>query len=236
MKDGEHHGHEETTMTEKMQRRFWLLHLSRTVTPAVVIVVLLGLASSAGAAPPSSVALNIAEYALASATHDQPAHVVTAADVSNAAGINTVNTTSLYVLINLDDVFGYSRLVLFFEEKPFADVCVNFPDTVGGPPRIIACPHQAQGLWQGRAGALSTSDRAVADAAARGHAVSGADVVAAAKIYHVTLLHKPTFSAGQGGTVKFTTLVEMGLHTKFTVNNCVQLPKTAFGIPFEVAC
>jgi hypothetical protein len=236
MKDGEHHGHEETTMTEKMQRRFWLLHLSRTVTPAVVIVVLLGLASSAGAAPPSSVALNIAEYALASATHDRPAHVVTAADVSNAAGINTVNTTSLYVLINLDDVFGYSRLVLFFEEKPFADVCVNFPDTVGGPPRIIACPHQAQGLWQGRAGALSTSDRAVANAAARGHAVSGADVVAAARIYHATLRHKPTFLAGQGGTVKFTTLVEMGANTKFTVNNCVRLPKTAFGIPVEVAC
>jgi len=33
-----------------------------------------------------------------------------------------------------------------------------------------------------------------------------------------------------------TTLIEMGANTKFTVNNCVRLPKTAFGIPFEVAC
>ena len=223
-------------MTAKTQRRNSFRHLARTVTPAAVVVVLLGLASPLGAATPSSVALNIAEYALATATHDRPVHVVTAADVSNAAGINTVNTKSLYVLISLGDVFGYSRLVLFFDEKPFADICVDFPNKVGGPPRIIACPHQAQGLWQGRAGALSTSDRAVANAAARGHAVSGADVVAAARIYHATLRHKPTFLAGQGGTVKFTTRVEMGANTKFTVNNCVRLPKTAFGIPVEVAC
>src|ERR1035437_372564 len=212
----------ETTMTAKMQRRIWLRHFPRTVTPAVVIVVLLGLGTPADGSTPSSIALSIAEYALATATHDGPAHVVTAADVSNAAGINTVNTRSLYVLINLGDVFGYLRLVLFFDQKPFADICVDFPNTVGGPPRIIACPHQARGLWQGRAGALSVSDRAVADAAARGHAVSGADGVAATKNYHVTLLHKPTFLAGQGGTVKFTTLVEMGANTKFTVNNCVQ--------------
>jgi hypothetical protein len=83
---------------------------------------------------------------------------------------------------------------------------------------------------------LRVSDRAVAYAASRGHAVSGADVVAAAKIYHLTLLHKPTFLAGQGGNVKFTTLVEMGANTKFTVNNCVRMPQTAFGIPVEVAC
>jgi hypothetical protein len=50
------------------------------------------------------------------------------------------------------------------------------------------------------------------------------------------LVHKPTFRAGQGGVVTFSTLVEMGGNTKFTVNNCVSLPKTAFGIPVEVAC
>jgi hypothetical protein len=99
----------------------------------VVIVVLLGLGTPADASTPSSIALSIAEYALATATHDRPAHVVTAADVSNAAGIDTVNTTSLYVLINLGDVFGYSRLVLFIDQKPFADICVDFPNTVGGP-------------------------------------------------------------------------------------------------------
>jgi hypothetical protein len=182
------------------------------------------------------VALGIAEYALATAAHDSPAHIVTAADVTNAAGINTVNTTGLELLINLNDVFGYSRLVLFFEPKTFADICLNLPDTDGGAPKIISCPHQAQGLWNSYAGALGVSNRAIADAAATGHAVSGADVVAAAKVYHLTLHHKPTFRAGQGGKVEFTTLVEMGLNTKFTVNNCVQLPKTAYGLPVEVPC
>jgi hypothetical protein len=133
MNDGEHHGYEETTMTAKTQRRISFRHLSRTVTPAVVVVVLLGLGSPVGAATPSSAALNIAEYALATATHDRPVHVVTAADVSNAAGINTVNTKSLYVLINLSNVFGYSRLVLFFDEKPFADICVDFPTKLAVP-------------------------------------------------------------------------------------------------------
>jgi hypothetical protein len=66
--------------------------------------------------------------------------------------------------------------------------------------------------------------------------VSGADVVAAAKVFHATLRHKPTFLAGQGGRVEFTTQIEMGLNTKFTVNNCVQLPKTAYGIPVSVPC
>jgi hypothetical protein len=206
------------------------------VTPAVVLVVLLGIGSPAGASTSSSAALRIANYAVATATHDNPAHIVTAADVSNAAGINKVNTSSLELFINLGDVFGYSRLVLFFQPKSYADICLNFPDTVGGVAKIISCPHQAQGLWSSRAGALSVSNRAIAAAAATGKAVSGANVVAAAKIYGVTLRHKPTFRAGQGGKVEFTTLVEMGLNTKFTVNNCVQLPKTAYGLPVEVPC
>jgi hypothetical protein len=182
------------------------------------------------------VALSIAEYALATATHDRPTHVVTAADVSNAVDINTVNTENLVLTINLGDVFGYSRLVLLIDQKTFANICINFPNTVGGAPRIISCPHQAQGLWNSYGGALGASDRAIAAAAAAGYAVSGADVVTAAKAYHLTLAHKPTFLAGQGGKVEFTTLVEMGAHTKFTVNNCVQLPETAFGLPLQVAC
>jgi hypothetical protein len=197
---------------------------------------LLGLGSPVGASTPSSVALSIAEYALATATHDRPAHVVTAADVSNAVGINTVNTTNLIPLINLGDVFGYSRLVLLVDQKNFADICINFPNTVGGAPSIISCPQQAQGLWNSHAAALGASNRAIAAAAAAGHAVSGAHVVTAAKAYRLTLVHMPTFLAGQGGKVEFTTLVEMGASTKFSVNNCVQLPKTAYGIPQQVAC
>jgi flavin reductase (DIM6/NTAB) family NADH-FMN oxidoreductase RutF len=223
-------------MMTRKRRRSWPRRISRTLTPAVAIVVLLGMGSPVGASTYSSVALRIAEYALATAAHEKPADVVTAADVSNAVGINTVNTANLETLINLGDVFGYSRLVLFFEPKTFADICLHFPDTVGGAPKIISCPHQAQGLWNSRAGALGASDRAIADAAATGHAVSGADVVAAAEIYELTLRHQPTFRAGQGGKVEFTTLVEMGLNTKFKVDNCVQLPKTAYGIPVEVAC
>jgi hypothetical protein len=205
------------------------------LAPAATIVVLLSLGSPVGAATSSSVALRIADYALGTATHDSPAHVVTAADVSNAAAISTVNTKGLDPLINLGDVYRYPRLVLFFDEKPFADICVNFPDTVGATPKIIPCPNEARGLWMARGGALSVSNRAIADAAANGDAVSGADVVAAAKIDEATLRHKPTFLAGQGGTVEFATLVEM-VNTKFTVDNCVRLPKTAFGIPVEVPC
>jgi hypothetical protein len=207
----------------------------RAVTPAVALAVVLGVGNPVGASTSKSVALRIAQYAVATATHDNPAHVVTAADVTNAAGIDTVNTSNLFVLINLDDVFGYSRLVLFFDQKPFGDICLNLPDTIGGAPTIIKCPHQAQGLWDSRAGALLVSNRAIAAAAVAGQAVSGADVVAAAKRFGIPLRYKPTFRAGQGGKVEFTAPAEVG-NTKFTVNNCVRLPKTAYGIPVEVPC
>lgn len=225
----------EESIVKELKRRSWYLRVARSVLPFAIIVSLLGVGSSVGASP-SSVALRIAQYAVATASHDRPAHVVTAADVSNAAGINTVNTTNLVLLINVGDVFGYSRLVLLFQEKPFADICLNLPNVVGARPRIIKCPHQAQGIWSSRAGALGASNRAIATAAASGRAVSGSDVVAAAKIYGVILRHKPTFRAGQGGRVEFSTLVEMGRNSKFTVNNCIELPKTAYGIPVEVPC
>jgi hypothetical protein len=203
----------------------------------VTVAVLLGLGSPVGASSSSSsVALRIADYAVATASHDIPARVVSAADVSNAAGINTVNTTNLFLLINVGDVFGYSRLVLFFDEKPFKDICLDLPDTVGGAPMFIACPRQARALWDTHGGALAVSNRAIAAAAASGHAVSGADVVAAAKIYRLKFRHKPTFLAGQGGQVVFTTPVVMGADTKLTVNICVRLPKTAYGIPVWVPC
>ena len=223
-------------MTRPQRRRSWPQRGAHSLLPAMAIAVLLGVGSPAGASPPSSVALRIAQYAVATATHDRPAHVVTSADISNAASISTVNTTSLDPVINVGDLFEYPRLVLFLDQKTFANICLNMPDTVGGAPKVIPCPHQAQGLWSGRAGALAVSNRAISAAAARGRAVSGSDVVAAAKIYGVTLGHKPTFAAGQGGVVQFSTLVEMGLNTKFTVKNCVRFPKTAYGIPEPVPC
>ena len=221
----------------KLQLRHSWTRISRTLVPAVTMVVLLGVGSPVGASSSSSsVALRIADYAVSTATHDIPAHVVTAADLSNAAGINTVNTTNLFLLINVGDVFGYSRLVLFFQEKPFADICLNLPDKVGGAPKIIPCSRQVRALWDTHGAALAISNRAIAAGAATGHAVSGADVVGAAKVYHLTLRHKPTFLAGQGGKVDFTTTAVMATNAKVTVDNCVQLPKTAYGIPVWVPC
>jgi hypothetical protein len=197
---------------------------------------LLGLGSPVAAVTPPWVALSIAKYAVATATHDRPAHVVTAAEVSNAVGLTSVNTKNLSLLFNLGDVFGFSRVILLFDQKPFSDTCIDFPNTVGGAPRVIPCPHQAQGLWNSRPGVMNASGDAIAAAAARGEAVSGADVVKANAAWHLSLVPTPTFAAGQGGKVKFGTLVEMPPNLKFTVYICVQFPKTAYGIPVQVAC
>src|SRR5579863_6613536 len=110
----------------KLQRGGTWSRLSRTLVPALTMAVLVSVGSPIGASTSaSSVALRIADYAVATASHDIPAHVVTAADLTNATGINTVNTTNLFLLINVGDVFGYSRLVLFFDQKPFTDTCLN---------------------------------------------------------------------------------------------------------------
>jgi hypothetical protein len=219
-----------------LRRRQFTRRLSLLLTSALTFAALLGVGQADGASNASSAALRIGEYAVATATHDNPSHVVTWADVSNAAGIPTVNTTNLALSINLGDLFGYARLVLFVDPTSFADICLNFPDTVGATSKVVPCPHQAEAQWQSQSGALETSNRAIATAAATGRAVSGADVVAAAKIDRETLRHKPSFTAGQGGKVDFATTVEMAPNTKITVNNCVQLPKTAYGIPVLVSC
>lgn len=202
----------------------------------VVATLWLGVASPAGASSPSSVALRIATYAVASASHERPAHVVTPGDVANAASINTINTSGLVLTFNVGDVIDYPRLALFTDPTSFRNVCLDFPASVGGAPTATACPREALALWSGRAGALSASNRAIAAAAGVGRAVSGADVVAAAAIYHLTLVQRPTFRAGQGGTVTFRTLLVMGSGAKVRVNNCVKFPKTAYGLPTEVRC
>ena len=222
--------------TRQSGRRVGPRRLQRWAAPAMVAATLLGTGSSVGAATTSVVALNIAKYAVATATHERPAHVVTAADVSNAVDLTSVNTKNLYVLINLDQVIGYSRLVLLFDQKRFSDTCINFPNTVGGAPRIIPCPHRAQGLVDSRPAVMIVSGNAVAAAASRARAVSGPDVVKAAARFHLLLVPTPTFVAGQGGKVKFATPVEMGANVKFTVYTCVRFPKTAYGIPVQVAC
>jgi hypothetical protein len=214
--------------------------VARTISTMLTAAALTSgiLATSAEAATPSSVAIEIANYALGTATHDAPAHVVTAADVTNAGSIFLTNVggNGLTLVANLGAVVAYPRLVIFASTRTYDDVCVNFPNIVGGVPKIIPCPSEALGLFQSNAVAMTVSDEAISKAAASGRAVSGADVVAVARKFHETFLHTPTFSAGQGGKVDFTTKVEMGASAKFTVHNCVQLPKTAYGIPTAVAC
>jgi hypothetical protein len=180
--------------------------------------------------------LNIADCALATATHKWPAQVVNAADVTNAVSLTSVNTKNLILLMNLDEVIGYSRLVILFNQIPFSDICIDFPEKVDAAPRIIPCSHEAQGLLSSRPGVMNASSEAVASAARRGEAVSGSDVVAAAAQYELTVAPKPTFAAGAGGVVKFGTLVEMSPNLKFTVHICVRFPKTEYGIPQQVAC
>jgi hypothetical protein len=183
-----------------------------------------------------SVALNIANYALSTAIHEKPAQVVNAADVTNAVSLTSVNTKSLLLLMNLDEVKGFARVVLLFDQNTFSDTCIDFPKKVDASPRIIPCPHEAQGLLNSRPGVMNASSEAVASAARRGDAVSGEEVAAAAAHYDLTVDPKPTFASGAGGIVNFGTVVEMPPNLKFTVHICVQFPKTAYGIPKQVAC
>lgn len=208
----------------------------RWLAPLIVVTPLVVSAPAVGASGVKSVALGIAEYAVATATHDRPAHVVTASDVTNAVSLTSVNTKNLYLLMNIDEVYGYSRIALLFDEKSFADICIDFPNAIGGAPRIIPCPHEAQGLLNSRSAVMQASGQAIAAAAKRGAAVSGADVAMAAAHFGLELKPKPTFAAGGGGRVKFATVVEMPPDLKFTVYICVSFPKTAYGIPVQVAC
>ena len=140
------------------------------------------------------------------------------------------------LFINLGDVFGYRRLAVFIDQLTFTNICVSFPDSVGGVPRIIPCPLRAiaqRSIWPD---ALQVSERAIVAAAAHGKVVSGADVVAANRPVQLRLVREPTFLAGEGGQAKFATTIETGAKLKFTVYLCVRFPKTAYGIPVQVAC
>jgi hypothetical protein len=206
------------------------------LAPALISTMIFSSASPAGADGAKSVSLNIADYALATATHEKPARVVSAADVINAVSLTSVNTKGLLLLMNLDELIGYARVVLLFDQNPYSDTCIDFPNKVDAAPRIIRCPHEAQGLLNSRPGVMNASSEAVASAALRGEAVSGSDVAVAAAHYQLTVVPKPTFASGEGGIVKFGTLVEMPPNLKFTVHICVRFPKTAYGIPKQVAC
>ena len=208
----------------------------RSAAPALALALLLGLGSPAAAATPSSAVLRYATYAVATATHDRPAHIVSAIDVANAVSALSTISNNLALLINLGDVFGYRRLAVFIDQPTFTNICVSFPDSVGGVPRIIPCPLRAiaqRSIWPD---ALQVSERAIVAAAAHGNAASGADVGASNKPVQLRLVREPTFAAGEGGQAKFATAIETGATLKFTAYVCVRFPKTAYGVPVQVAC
>lgn len=211
-----------------------MIRVARAISTVVTPVALTAgvPATNAEAATPSSVVIEIANYAVATATHDAPAHVVTAADVTNAGSIFLTNVrgNGLTLVANLGAIVAYPRLVIFLSTHTYDDLCVNFPDRIGGVPKTIPCPSKALGLFQASAVAMTISDEAIATAAATGRAVSGADVVVVARRFQETLLHTPTFSAGQGGTVDFTTKVETGATkiSRYTTACSSPRPRTAY--------
>jgi len=135
------------------------------------------LESQRAAASSLPVVRGIASFSEATSAFAHPAHVVTAEDVSNAVATPLVNTGKLWIGFNLNEEIGYPRLALFIGKNNLAQVCVMFANSVGGRPKVVECPKLAVLLWQYSPFILDESRNAVALAAKRGTAVSGADVV-----------------------------------------------------------
>lgn len=217
------------------------ISLAASVVVGLVSVVL-G-ASSAIAAPPSIV-IKVAEYAVATAAHERPAHAVTSEDITNAAAASIINASAtgaskVSLVANIGDLPGYPRVAAFLSSATFALTCVDFPASVGAAPVITPCPSRALGEWYSEPTVLLIARNAVALAASRGQAVSVADVVAAAARSGWKLAVRPTFSSGQGGVAKFTTTStsrSSGSPKTVTVTVCVLLPATAYGIAHWVNC
>ena len=227
-----------THLHRRLRRRYFISF----ATSALAVPLLIGLASPVDAATSTaaaSAALSIAKYAAATASHDQPAQAVTAADVSNAVATTSVNTSGLALGFNIGELIGYSRVALFVDSSTFSHLCVDFPNSVGATPTVTSCTPQVILLWGSVPGVLNDSRDAVASAASRNRSVTGADVVKAAASTKWNLVPKPTFTSGQGGLVKFTRKLQFTSPKKtplVTVSICVLFPKTAYGIPVQVAC
>jgi hypothetical protein len=160
---------------------------------------------------------------------------VTAADVANAVATTSVNKAKLTLDINIGEVLGYPRLVLFMNGATYRQTCVDFPVKVGQSPTVIPCPAEAIVAWQELPFMLNASRSAVAAAATSGRAVSGANVVRFFAGSDYRFLKTPTFRAGQGGVVAI--IWKMKFNGALTTSHiCIQFPKTEAGIPTLVAC
>jgi hypothetical protein len=188
----------------------------------------------AGAAGSSGV-LAVADYAFSTANHSRPPQIVTAADVANAVATVSVNKASLTLDINIGEILGYPRLVLFMNGSTYKQTCVDFPVKIGQSPTVIPCPAEAIAAWTELPFVLNASRSAVADAALSGRAVSGADITPFFNGSNYKFLKTPTFRAGQGGVV--TIIWKMKFNGALTISHiCVQFAKTEAGIPIQVAC
>jgi hypothetical protein len=206
------------------------------VTSAVAVFVLPAITGGVAGASPSSFPLKIATYALATATNDRPAHVVNAADVSNAFDtFNPSETNQFSLVFNLGEVKAFPRLVDLISSVTYKSTCIDFPDKIGARPTIAPCPLKAIAILNVEANVLIVARNAIAAAASHGKAVSGADVVAADVGPTLRMDPVPTFAAGQGGVVKFVTKQRIN-QTQVSLSLCLNLPKTPFGLPHLTAC
>jgi hypothetical protein len=187
-------------------------------------------------AAPTSRALVVADYAVATASHERPSHVVNADDVFNAVATTRVNPTNLVLESDLGQIPDNPRLIVFLSPTLYRSTCVYFPNKINGAPKIVSCPPEASAAAVIESQTLNLSRNVIAVAASHGRAVSGADVIAAARAQKDELAATPTFRAGQGGKVKFNEQVSNGTSTIAAVVFCVLFPKTAYGIPKVVNC
>lgn len=184
----------------------------------------------------STFALKIANYAVATAAHDQPAQVVNAADVNNAfATFSSPQTYHIGLVFNLGEVVGFPRLVELVNTVTYKNTCLDFPATIAAKPTISPCPLPAIAMFSGESDVLIIGRRAIAAAASHGKAVSGADVVAADTGPHLRMEPAPNFTAGQGGMVKFEMKVQVN-QSPISYSLCLKLPKTEYGLSHLVAC
>jgi len=181
-------------------------------------------------------ALVIADYAVATASHERPAHAVNANDVSNAVATTRVNSTNLVLVSDLREIPQYPQLVVLLSSTLYKSTCVYFPNKVDGTPKIAVCPPDALAFAAEASTLLDFSRNVIAVAASYGRAVSGANIASAARAQRERLSGNPGFEAGVGGTVKFDERVSTGTSDSATLIFCVLFPKTAYGIPVMVNC
>jgi hypothetical protein len=196
------------------------------------------LSGPAGTSPPSDAGvLVVADYAFVTADHSVPRHVVTAADLLNAAEAeaSSVETANLSLGANIGDIQAYPRLAIFMNSATYKQTCVNFPATVGERPQVITCPAKAVAIWQNLPFILDQSSRAVAAAESKGRAVAGADITPFFAGSNIHVVGAPSFKAGQGGVVRFTFKMKTG-RSVTSAYVCVRFAKTEAGVPVQVRC